>query len=132
MGHPVGMNIETSTLDSVIVVWHVAVNAGDADSAASACAEDVKLVGDGGSSSGRDELKRWVAESGIRLMPKEAYDIPGGIVVAQEATWPGREDWNAENGPVRYYTAFGLRDGEISGIYRFDNLDDAKAAPVAA
>jgi hypothetical protein len=126
------MNIETSTLDSVIVVWHVAVNAGDADSAASACAEDVKLQGDGGSSSGRDEVKKWVSESGIRLMPKEAYDIPGGIVVAQEATWPGNDEWNAEDGPTRYFTAFGLRDGEISAIYRYDNLADAKAAPVAA
>ncbi|BDI23055.1 nuclear transport factor 2 family protein [Herbiconiux sp. L3-i23] len=125
------MALETSTLDSVIVVWHVAVNARDADAAAAACAEDVVLGGPEGESRGRGELRRWVEESGIRLMPKEAYDIPGGIVVAQEVTWPGNAD-RAEEAPQRLYTAFGLRDGEISSILRYESLDEAKAAPIAA
>jgi len=125
------MALETSTLDSVIVVWHVAVNARDAEAAASACAEDVVLGGSEGVAHGRDELRRWVEESGIRLMPKEAYDIPGGIVVAQEATWPQKDDAE-QSGPVKIFTAFGLRDGEISSILRFDTLDEAKASAHAA
>lgn len=125
------MALETSTLDSVIVVWHVAVNARDADAAAAACSEDVLLAGPQGESHGRAELRRWVEESGIRLMPKEAYDVPGGIVVAQEVTWPGAAD-RASEAPTRLYTAFGLRDGEISSILRFESLDEAKAAPLAA
>lgn len=124
------MALETSTLDSVIVVWHVAVNARDADAAAGACAEDVVFGGPQGTSRGRDELRRWVDESGIRLMPKEAYDVPGGIVVAQEATWPG--DGADRSEPSRVYTAFGLRDGEISSIMRFETLEEAKSAPLAA
>jgi hypothetical protein len=131
MGHAVEMSIQTSTLDSVIVVWHVAVNAGDADSAAAACAEDVTMRGPEGETEGRDKLREWVSTAGIRLMPKEAYDIPGGIVVAQEATWPGRPD-AADTPATRLYTAFGLRDGEISSILRYDTLEAAKAAPIAA
>lgn len=126
------MALVTSTLDSVIVVWHVAVNAGDADSAAAACTEDVHLAGPEGESDGRDELRSWVEDSGIRLMPKEAYDIPGGIVVAQEVTWPGRDDFDPAASPTRLFTAFGLRDGEISSILRFESLDQALSAPVAA
>ncbi|MFD1713860.1 nuclear transport factor 2 family protein [Amnibacterium flavum] len=126
------MALVTSTLDSVIVVWHVAVNAGDSEAAAAACTEDVVLGGPEGGSHGRDELRAWVETSGIRLMPKEAYDIPGGIVVAQEVTWPGSADFNPDAAPSRLYTAFGLRDGEISSILRFESLEAAKAAPVAA
>lgn len=131
MGHAVEMSIQTSTLDSVIVVWHVAVNAGDADAAAAACAEDVTMRGPEGEAEGRDQLREWVSTAGIRLMPKEAYDIPGGIVVAQEVTWPGRPD-SADAPATRSYTAFGLRDGEISSILRYETLEDAKSAPIAA
>ena len=126
------MSIVTSTLDSVIVVWHVAVNAGDADSAAATCAEDVVLEGSEGVIRGRDEVREWVSTAGIRVMPKEAYDIPGGIVVAQEVTWPGREGFDADSAPTKVFTAFGLRDGEISSIKRFESLDAAKSAPLAA
>ncbi|MCU1570015.1 MAG: hypothetical protein JWR33_756 [Naasia sp.] len=122
----------TSTLDSVIVVWHVAVNAGDADAAASACTEDVVMRGPQGTAHGRDEMRTWVGAAGIRLMPKEAYDVPGGIVVAQEATWPGREDFDANGTPAKLYTSFGLRDGSICGVYLFDSLEEARAYPMAA
>jgi len=119
------MTLTTSTLDSVIVVWHVAVNAGDADTAASACTEDVEMSGPEGSTRGRDEMRDWVQSAGIRLMPKEAYDVPGGIVVAQEVTRRGQDR------PERIYSAFGLRDGYISGVYRFRTLEEARAFPVA-
>ncbi|WP_210481076.1 nuclear transport factor 2 family protein [Naasia sp. SYSU D00948] len=119
------MTLTTSTLDSVIVVWHVAVNAGDAEAAASACTEDVEMGGPEGSARGRDIMRDWVATAGVRLMPKEAYDIPGGIVVAQEVTRPGQDR------PERVYSAFGLRDGSISAVHQFPTLEQAKAFPVA-
>ena len=122
------MALVASTLDSVIVVWHVAVNAGDADAAAAACTEDVEMTSQQGPLRGRDEMAEWVRTSGIKLMPKEAYDVPGGIVVAQEATWPQR----GQNEPTRLYTAFGLRDGSISGVYPFASLEEARAHPVLA
>ncbi|WP_210506012.1 nuclear transport factor 2 family protein [Naasia sp. SYSU D00057] len=122
------MALVTSTLDSVIVVWHVAVNAGDAEAAAAACTEDVEMTSSQGPLRGRDEMSDWVRSSGIKLMPKEAYDVPGGIVVAQEATWPARSDMQ----PTRLYTAFGLRDGSISGVYPYGSLEEARAHPVAA
>jgi hypothetical protein len=126
------MALMTSTLDSVIVVWHVAVNAGDADAAAAACTEDVVMRGPQGTAHGRDEMREWVREAGIRLMPKEAYDVPGGIVVAQEATWPTRDDFDADAAPAKIFTSFGLRDGSICGVYRFESLEEARAYPVAA
>ena len=122
------MALVTSTLDSVIVVWHVAVNAGDADAAAAACTDDVEMTITDGLLRGRDDMRDWVQSSGIKLMPKEAYDVPGGIVVAQEATWPTRADAQ----PTRIYTAFGLRDGSICGVYPYGSLEEARAHPVAA
>jgi hypothetical protein len=121
------MALVTSTLDSVIVVWHVAVNAGDADAAAAACTDDVEMTVPDGLIRGRDDMRDWVQASGIKLMPKEAYDVPGGIVVAQEATWPARPDTQ----PTRIYTAFGLRDGSICGVYPYGTLEEARAHPVA-
>ncbi|HEY8591142.1 MAG TPA: nuclear transport factor 2 family protein [Naasia sp.] len=126
------MTLMTSTLDSVIVIWHVAVNNADADTAAAACTEDVEVTSPEGSISGREELAEWVTSAGIKLMPKEAYDVPGGIVVAQEVTWPGRPDFDPTSPPTRYFTAFGLRDGSISAIRRFSSLEEARATPVAA
>ena len=119
------MTLTTSTLDSVIVVWHVAVNAGDADTAASACTEDVEMAGPEGSARGRDLMRDWVRAAGVRLMPREAYDVPGGIVVAQEVTRAGQDR------PERVYSAFALRDGSISGVYQFRTLEEARAFPVA-
>ena len=122
------MALVTSTLDSVIVVWHVAVNAGDADAAAAACTDDVEMTITDGLLVGRDDMRDWVQSSGVKLMPREAYDVPGGIVVAQEATWPARADAQ----PTRIYTAFGLRDGSICGVYPYGTLAEARAHQVAA
>jgi hypothetical protein len=121
-----GMTLTTSTLDSVIVIWHVAVNNGDADTAAAACTEDVVVGGPKGESAGRDEMRQGVRSAGVRLMPRDCYDVPGGIVVAQDATWTG------DATPVQVYSTFGLRDGSISSIHRFATLEEARAYPVAA
>ena len=128
------MNLVTSTLDSVIVVWHVAVNAGDADTAAGACTEDVALtdLANEGTSIGVDAMRQWVSTSGVRLMPRDAYDVPGGIVVSQEVTYPGRADYDQSTAPVRVYTSFGLRDGSISSVRRFDSLDAARSHSLVA
>ena len=122
------MTLTTSTLDSVIVIWHVAVNNGDASTAAAACTEDVILGGPRGDSSGRDEMIRWVESAGVRLMPRDCYDVPGGIVVAQDATWKGQEHGD----PVVVYSTFGLRNGSISSIHRFASLDEARAFSLVA
>ena len=55
-------------------------------------------------------------------------DVPGGIVVAQDATWNS----DASNTPLTVYSAFGLRDGSISSIHRFASLEEARAFPLAA
>lgn len=126
------MTLVTSTLDSVIVVWHVAVNAGDAESAAAACTEDVILVGPQGKAEGRDAMREWVSTAGVRLMPRDSYDIPNGIVVTQEVTWPRSADYDPQAAPERIYTSFGLRDGSIASVHRFSTLEEARAFSVAA
>lgn len=126
------MTIVTSTLDSVIVVWHVAVNAGDAETAASACTEDVVIAGSDGEAVGRDAMREWVSASGVRLMPRDSYDIPNGIVVSQEATWPSSGGTDSAPTPERLFTAFGLRDGSISSVHTFPTLEEARAFSVAA
>jgi hypothetical protein len=122
------MTLTTSTLDSVIVIWHVAVNNGDGATAAAACTEDVIVGGPRGDSNGRDAMQRWVETAGVRLMPRDAYDVPGGIVVAQDATWKGQE----QTDPVTLYSTFGLRNGSISSIHRFATLEEARAFSLSA
>lgn len=126
--HPVRMTLTTSTLDSVIVIWHVAVNNGDSTTAAAACTEDVRLGGPQGDASGRDEMRRWVEGAGVRLMPRDCYDVPGGIVVAQDASWKGQ----GQADPVTVYSTFGLRNGSISSIHRFPTLEEARAFSLVA
>ena len=121
------MTLTTSTLDSVIVIWHVAVNNGDAATAAAACTEDVVVGGSKGDSAGRDEMRRWVETAGMRLMPRDCYDVPGGIVVAQDATWNS----DATERPVQVYSTFGLRNGSISSIHRFASLEEARSFPLS-
>lgn len=122
------MTLTTSTLDSVIVIWHVAVNNKDGATAAAACTEDVVVSGPKGESAGRDAMRRWVEEAGMRLMPRDCYDVPGGIVVEQDATWNS----DSTDRPVTVYSTFGLRNGSISSIHRFASLEDARAFPLAA
>ena len=86
------------------------------------------VAGPKGESSGRDEMVRWVETAGVRLMPRDCYDVPGGIVVAQDATWNS----DASNTPLTVYSTFGLRNGSISSIHRFASLEEARAYPLAA
>ena len=123
------MTLTTSTLDSVIVIWHVAVNNGDAATAAAACTDDVVVGGPKGDAAGRDEMRRWVESAGVRLMPRDCYDVPGGIVVEQDATWNSD---STEAAPVTVFSTFGLRNGSISSIHRFSTLEEARAFNLAA
>ncbi|MGN6503042.1 MAG: hypothetical protein ACTHKX_09100 [Pseudolysinimonas sp.] len=120
------MTLTTSTLDSVIVIWHVAVNNGDGATAAAACTEDVVLGDLDGEIAGRAVMQRWVESAGVRLMPRDCYDVPGGIVVAQDAVPKGAGE------PQTVFSAFGLRNGSISSIHRFATLEEARAYPLAA
>lgn len=120
------MTLTTSTLDSVIVIWHVAVNNGDGATAAAACTEDVILADLDGQASGRAVMQRWVERAGVRLMPRDSYDVPGGIVVAQDAVPKGPGEART------VYSAFGLRGGSISSIHRFATLEEARAFRLAA
>lgn len=122
------MTLTTSTLDSVIVIWHVAVNNRDGATAAAACTEDVVVSGPKGESAGRDEMRRWVETAGVRLMPRDCYDVPGGIVVEQDATWNS----DATGRPATVFSTFGLRNGSISSIHRFASLEEARSFPLAA
>jgi hypothetical protein len=121
------MTLTTSTLDSVIVIWHVAVNNGDGATAAAACTEDVVLGDLDGESAGRAVMQRWVESAGVRLMPRDCYDVPGGIVVAQDAV-PKTETAQ----PTTIFSTFGLRNGSISSIHRFATLEEARSFPLAA
>ncbi len=121
------MTLTTSTLDSVIVIWHVAVNNGDGATAAAACTEDV-VIGDFEQEvAGRDLMQRWVESAQVRLMPRDCYDVPGGIVVAQDAIPKSNT-----SAPETTFATFGLRNGSISSMHRFTTLEEARAFPLAA
>ncbi len=124
--HPGAMTLATSTLDSVIVIWHVAVNNQDSETAAAACTDDLVLAGPEGTSTGRNAMRTWVDTAGVRLMPGDCYDVPGGIVVAQDA-FPTD---NSVQGPVKVFSTFGLRGGLICSIHRFTSFEEALTFPL--
>ena len=64
----------------------------------------------------------------MRLMPRDCYDVPGGIVVAQDAV--PKEQRVAAAATI--FSTFGLRNGSISSIHRFSTLEEARAFPLAA
>jgi hypothetical protein len=107
---------------SVVLKWHAALNAGDAERVVALSTADVEVGGPRGAGRGADVLRDWVARSGIRLAPRRVYAAAETVVVEQDATWPAAE------GPLVLASLFGVRDGRVARVLRFDDLAAALAA----
>jgi ketosteroid isomerase-like protein len=107
---------------AVVKLWHTAVNAGDADTLAATCAEDIELIGPRGSSRGHAVIREWLARAKFSATAQRWFcGGDGHVVVAQQATW--RERDGEVTGTIA--SAFVVRDGKIRRYERFDELATA-------
>ncbi len=110
----------------LVAAWHVALNAGDADEVAALCHEHVELVGPRGVATGREIVRRWASDAGIRLDPLRWFVRGNDVVVEQHAAW--RDPETGEYGePIPVATTFLVRDGLLARIARRDTLGAALA-----
>jgi hypothetical protein len=107
-----------------ILAWHEALNAGDAERVASLSHPEVEIGGPRGSARGRQLLKDWVGWANVRLVPLRSFRRGGTVVVEEAATW--RDAQTGETTcAATVATVFELDGGLVTGIFRYDGLEDA-------
>ena len=109
--------------------WHQAVSAKDVDRVLALCTPDVELRGPSGSGAGHDLVRDWLARSGIRLRLRSLTSWHGAFLAEQEATWP-RVDGQPAAPAAACVTVFGVRDGKVSSVARYDTVEEAESARV--
>lgn len=111
----------------VVEAWHEALNAGDADRLVRLSHPDVAMEGPRGSVRGSEVLRAWVARANIRLEPLLWYARGQTVVVKEAATW--RDAQTGEpTGEATVATVFGVDDGLVAGVARYDDLAAALSA----
>jgi SnoaL-like domain len=109
--------------------WHQAVSAKDVNRVLSLCTPDVELHGPSGTGSGHDLVRDWLSRSGIRLRLRSLTSWHGTFLAEQEATWPLAAGQPAAPA-VACVTVFGVRDGKVSSVARYDTVEEAESARV--
>jgi ketosteroid isomerase-like protein len=105
-----------------VAAWHDALNAGDLARLLALCRDDVELGGPRGTERGVEALRAWVGRSGIRLRPVQVVEVPGAVVVEQDAEWP------TDPRTHRLASTFEVRDGLVARVVRYADLAAARAA----
>lgn len=118
---------ETGDAVAVVLGWHAALNAGDADRLVALSHDDVELGGPRGVARGAGQLRAWIGRAGIRLETGRLFRRGGTVVVAQRATWPPAAD-QALAAPAAVASVFVVRDGRVARVDRHDDLAAALAA----
>jgi hypothetical protein len=115
------MNDESAHED-VVRRWCAAVTGRDLATVRGLVTESVEFHGPRGVGSGADLVVAWVEHSGIRIKPLLLRDDGDKVVAECEATWPDAdpEAAAARTPPMAMVLEFGLVDGRISFIRRFD------------
>jgi hypothetical protein len=107
-----------------VLAWHEALNAGDAERAASLSHPEVEIGGPRGSARGRQVLKDWVARANVRLEPLRSFQQGRTVVVEEAATW--RDAGSGKTiGEATVATVFEVDGGLVTGVFRHDGLEDA-------
>lgn len=112
---------------AVVLAWHEALNAGDADCLVGLVHEEVEVVGPRGSGQGVPLLREWVERAGIRLQPGRVFQQGDEVVVEQRAAWRSPDSRQCGD-PLEIASAFQVRDGRIQRIVRYADLKEALAA----
>ena len=111
---------------SAVASWHDALNAEDVERLLDLSDPEVAIHGPRGAARGHDVLEAWARSAGLHLTPERWFCGAGdAVVVAQRATWP---DGAARTPAIGVATAFGVRDGRIASVARFEALEEALGA----
>ena len=115
----------TGPEQDAILAWHGALNAGDAERVASLAHPEVEIGGPRGSARGRQVLKDWVGRANIRLEPLRWFKRGGTTVVVEEAATWSDAGTGETIGEATVATVFELDGGLVTGIFRYDGLEEA-------
>jgi hypothetical protein len=107
---------------AIVRRWCGAVTAGDLDMVRDLVRESVEFHGTRGIGSGADLVVDWAQHSGVHITPLKLRDEGAAVVAECEATWPvgNGEATSARTQSAAMVLEFGLVDGRISSIRRFD------------
>lgn len=118
---------ETGDAVAIVQAWHDALNAGDAARLGALVHDDVELGGPRGTARGAAMVREWAERAGVRMAPVQIVQRGNVVVVEQHAQW--RSEENGDFGdPQIVATLFVVRDGKVSRLIRFADLDTALAA----
>ncbi|PRX97365.1 nuclear transport factor 2 family protein [Allonocardiopsis opalescens] len=122
---PTDQPVRTMEARELVAEFEAAVNAADPDRAAALAVEDVAVAGpQAAAGGGRALLRDWVGASGIQLHAEQVFQFGDKIIAEQTARVPV-EDGGALGEPEETATLFTLRDGRITGVYRYGDLSAA-------
>jgi ketosteroid isomerase-like protein len=105
----------------LVDAWTSAVNEEDVELVLALCSTDVELVGPRGTATGEAVLRDWLGHAGISLQSLRTFARETKVVVEQAARWRAA----GAPGDQVVATAFTVREGLISQIARYDDLQEA-------
>jgi len=110
----------------IVLAWHAALNAGDADRLVSLSATDVEVGGPRGAGRGGELLRDWVAHANIHLEPLRWQALSDTVVVEQSASWQTPHGEQTE--PQQAATVFRVEDGKVASVIRHADFETALAS----
>jgi ketosteroid isomerase-like protein len=115
----------------IVVAWHEALNAGDADRLIKLSHPDVEMGGPRGRAGevarGAGLLREWVARANIRLEPHRVFQREETVVVEEEAEWRS-PDTEVIIGSQTVASVFVIRGGRVTSVVRHEDLTSALTA----
>ncbi|MBV9601556.1 MAG: nuclear transport factor 2 family protein [Chloroflexi bacterium] len=120
-----GLPVESDALE-LVLAWHAALNAADADRLVALSASDVEVGGPRGGGRGVDLLRDWVARAHIQLEPLRWQAQEAVVVVEQKASWQTPDGQMTE--PHTLASIFRLDDGRVASVIRVDDFATALGA----
>lgn len=111
----------------VVVAWHEALNAGDADRLVGLSDPDVEVGGPRGTGRGAELLREWVARANVRLEPRRLFHREETVVVEEAAEWRSPNTEEIIGGQT-VASVFAVRGGRVTSVVRHDDLTSALTA----
>jgi hypothetical protein len=109
---------------AIVQAFHDHLNNREVASLLDLAADDLRVGGPRGSGEGKYLLEEWVGRASITLAPQRWFRHNDTVVVEQLATWRDPAT-GAETGSQTVATVFDVREGYISGIYRYGFVGEA-------
>jgi ketosteroid isomerase-like protein len=115
----------------IVVAWHEALNAGDADRLIDLSHPDVEMGGPRGrageAARGAGLLREWVARANIRLEPRRVFQREETVVIEEAAEWRS-PDTEVIIGSQTVASVFVVRGGRVTSVVRHEDLTSALTA----